>query len=443
MSLAVCPRCNLMLAATGTLGIQRCRSCEGEFRRDSTDDGEPAPPPVISGDTEAAVGSSVEAVSCPHCLNAMRPAGEAFAFDCRLCGGSWLDSDGYRLANIALEAQSTEAPPPHAPTAEPESSFTKDLLYGLSLPERFLRSGIGLTAGAVKEMAGVLIPQAFHSAKSYEIAIDKSLTFLTETIGGVASTGPTAPVDEAGAHIARKAVGNFVDLAGLATLHVSPMWILAAVSDIAYGSKTYVYEVANELKAQGVIDDTSTIHQIDDILEAIQRSSGTAASTFDTPPLSVEELRQSLQQTREELQRADVKRLLPEAELRRMWVEMQTVANQEGVGLLEVSSTMTMQLLNRVKTVSNGALTSVRVAGGLLNRTVLDHYRGSLADIRDRGFYEVLADSYGPYVEAVWRNFTRERATWTEQLLDPENLTRTVNRLFRFLEGDEETQRKP
>lgn len=443
MSLAVCPRCHRMLAATGTATVQRCRSCGGEFRRSSSHDDQQPVPPAISAETAAAVASSVEAVACPNCLTAMQPGSEAFTFACPSCGGNWMDGDRYRVANLALEAQSTEVSPPEAPTAKPESSFTKNLLYGLSLPERFLRSGIGLTAGTVKEMAGVLIPQAFHSAKSYEIAIDKSLTFLTETIGGVASSGPTAPVDEAGAHIARKAVGNFVDLAGLATLHVSPMWVLAAVSDIAYGSKTYVYEVAKELKSQGVIDDTSTIHHMDDILEAIQRSSGTVASTFDTPPLSVEELRQTLQQTREQLRGADLAQLLPEAEVRRMWIEMQTVANQEGVGLLEISSAMTMQLLEEVKTVSSGALTSVRVAGGLLNRTVLDHYRNSLADIRERGFYEVLSETYRPYVEAVWHNFTRERETWTEQLLDPETITQAVNKLFAFLEGDEPAATKP
>lgn len=443
MSLAVCPRCNLMLAATADGGVRHCRSCGGEFRRDETDGEAPAAPPAISSDTGAAVPSSVEAVSCPHCLNAMRAQAEAFAFTCDSCGGRWLDGDSYRMANLALEAQSTEVPPPRAPTAEPESSFTRNLLYGLSLPERFLRSGVGLSAGAVKEMAGVLIPQAFHSAKSYEIAIDKSLTFLTETIGGVASSGPTAPVDEAGAHVARKAVGNFLDLAGLATLHVSPMWMLAAISDVAYGSKTYVYEVARELKAQGVIDDTSTIHHMDDILAAIQRSSGTVASTFDTPPLSVEELRRTLQQTREELREADLTRLLPEAEVRRLWIEMQTVANQEGVGLLEVSSAMTMQLLDEVQTVSTGAITSVRVAGGLLNRTVLDHYRSSLADIRERGFYEVLSETYRPYVEAVWHNFSEERQTWTEQVLDPENITQTVNKLFELLGGGEQQPTRP
>jgi len=369
----------------------------------------------------------------------MQPTAEPFEFDCHSCGGRWLDGDTFRVTQTARAAQSTEGPSAvdDSPVAEPTSDFTRNLLYGLSLPERFLRSGIGLTAGAVKEMAGVLIPQAFHSAKSYEIAIDKSLTFLTETIGGVASTGPTAPVDEAGRQVARKAVGNFVDLAGLATLHVSPMWLLAAVSDIAYSSRTYVMEVAEELKRQGVIDETSTIHHMDDILDAIQRSSGTAASTFDTPPLSVEELRKTLQQTRDELKNADIRQLLPETEMRRLWMEMQTAATQEGVGLLEVSSAMTMQALDELKTVSDGALTSVRVAGGLLNRNVLDHYRSSLAQIRERGFYEVVAESYEPYVQAVWHNFHEDRETWTEQLLDPENIAATVDKLFSFLEAKE------
>lgn len=442
MSLAVCPRCHSMLpAAISGEESRRCRSCGGMFSAGrAVDDSEHEGASSTYQEDPRASASQLPSVSCPHCLMGMRPGSRPFEFDCTSCGGRWIDGDDFRLAETALENQSTDAPP-QASSEASESSLSKNLLYGLSLPERVLRSGIGLTAGAVKEMAGVLIPQAFHSAKSYEIAIDKSLGFLTETIGGVASTGPTAPVDEAGKQVARKAVGNFVDLAGLATLHVSPMWVLAAVSDIAYGSKTYVHEVAEELKKQGVIDETSTIHRMDDILDAIQRSSGTAASTFDTPPLSVDELRQTLQQTRDELRGTDLAKLLPEAEMRRLWMEMQTVASQEDVGLLEVSSAMTMQLLDEVKTVSNGALTGVRVAGGILNRNVLDHYRESLSEIRQRGFYEMVAESYQPYVQAVWNNFAAERETWTEQLLDPSKLTATVNKLYDFLGRDDDDER--
>ena len=33
--------------------------------------------------------------------------------------------------------------------------------------------------------------------------------------------------------VARKAVGNFIDMASLATLHLSPMLLLAVVGDVA------------------------------------------------------------------------------------------------------------------------------------------------------------------------------------------------------------------
>jgi hypothetical protein len=397
--------------------------------------------PLAPGETAPALAQSPVSetggatVSCPHCLTAMVPGGRSAEFDCPACGGRWADGPTAAAHEPTSEATPADVSSDVPAGDAPLSDFTKNLLYGISLPERLLRSGIGLTAGAVKEVAGVLIPQSFQSAKSYEIAIENSLRFLTETIGGV--EGTVIGADQAGEHVARKAVGNFVDLAGLATLHVSPMWVLAAISDIAYGSSTYVREVATELKAQGVIDDTSTIHQIDDVLDAIQRSSGSAASTFDTPPLSVDEMRATLDQIRTELGEADLRKVFPENEVRRLWTEMQMTATQENVGLLEVSGAMTMQMLQGVKTVSSGALTGIRVAGGLFEKKVWKHYVDALTRIREQGFYETVAESYGPYVDAVWNNFAGERETWTEQIFDPNNITKTVNKLFSFLEGGE------
>ncbi len=373
-------------------------------------------------------------VGCPHCLTHMQPVGQdADGFVCPSCGSCWEDGDAY-----PEQAGTDVATPASEPRSDEEpalSSFTRSLLYGVSLPERLLRSGVGLTAGAAKEVAAFVVPQAFQSSKSYEIAIENSLCFLTETIGGVAGSAPAE--DEAGEHIARKAVGNFVDLAGLATLHVSPMWVLAAVSDIAYGTRTYVNEVAQELQKQGVIDETSTIHNMDDILDAIQRVSGSAASTIDRPPLSVDDLRETLEQTRRDLNKADLTKLLPEAEVRRLWEEMQSVATQENVGLLSVSSAITMHSLNGVKTVTDGTLTGIRVAGGLFNRSVIDHYRNSLTNIREQGFYEIVRESYEPYVTAVWNNFSAERKTWTEAVLDPNNISRTFGKLFAFLDPND------
>jgi len=58
-------------------------------------------------------------------------------------------------------------------------------------------------------------------------------------------------------------------MSALATLHISPLTLLAIVSDLAYGSKVYLEELAVELKRDGVIDESSTIHSASDLLSAV------------------------------------------------------------------------------------------------------------------------------------------------------------------------------
>jgi len=153
------------------------------------------------------------------------------------------------------------------------ASIGRYLLYSLSLPERAVRGSVGLAAGAVKETAGMLVPRAFQSSKTYQIVVVNSLKFLTRDIAGIKESDEEGNQGVEG-YLARKTIGNFIDLAGLATLHVSPLWLLAIVSDLAYGTKTYVRELGAELKKQGLIDKNSTINHVEDILNAVQGATG-------------------------------------------------------------------------------------------------------------------------------------------------------------------------
>ena len=369
----------------------------------------------------------------------MADIGGSVGFSCPQCGASWIDGESQP------EPQPVEPDPPDEATevavGEEESTLTKltgSVLYGLSLPERTIRGAVGLTAGAVKELADAIVPSAFKDSTSYKIAIDNSLGFLTETIGGVPGKAEEKVSDdaaEAGEHLARKAVGNFVDMAGLAMLHVSPMWVLAVVSDVAYGTKSYTLELAKELEAAGLIDDTSTIHNVDDILDAVQRTTGTAASTFDKPPFSIEEMRQTITETRKNLTEADVRKLLPESEVTRYWQEMRTAASDENVSLLGLSGAVAMQTLDRVKGVSHSAVIGLKVAGNIVDRTIFTHYRESLTRIQEKGLITSVQESYGPYVEAVWSNFSASKKSWTESILDPGNIGKLFGKVTGLLGG--------
>jgi len=311
-----------------------------------------------------------------------------------------------------------EEPEPQAEEQDPGYAGVRDfLLYGMSLPERALRSASGVVAGGLRESASLLVPHAFQNSKTYHVLIRQMLDFMAEDIGGVErGDDPTAP-PKIENFVARKAVGNFVELAGLATLHLSPLMLLAAFSDVAYGSQTYLREVAADLKERGVIDQDSTINRVDDLLEAVAATTKATATAFDTPPLSVDGLKQTIEQTRTAARSIDPAAVLPKAEVQRLWQEIHDTATSQGVNPFAVSSVMTLYSLEKVGNVGSGALSSVRAAGTLFDRHVIDHYRAALGDIRQKGFYASLEQSARPYIDAVWLNFSGSKATITEDLL--------------------------
>ena len=294
----------------------------------------------------------------------------------------------------------------------------KYLMFGLSLPERTIRSTAAMVGGAIHESASLLVPQAFQDSKTYQTFVRQMLDLLNEDVGGV---GKDVPGDddssEVESYVAKKAVSTFVDLAGMATLHVSPMTILAIVCDVAYGSKTYLNELADELKREGVIAQDSTISNAAQLLEAVAVASSDSADALDMPPVSVDGLSETIQRTTANIAEIDPTKLIPQAEAEQLWADMKAMADRENVNVFEISSAMTMYTLEHVNTVSKGALTTIRVTGDLVDRHLFDHYRQSLQDIADRGIYAMLADSSQPYLDAVWFNFSSDRPTLTEDIV--------------------------
>jgi hypothetical protein len=309
------------------------------------------------------------------------------------------------------------------------------LLYGVSLPERALRSASGVVSGALRESAALLVPQAFQNSKSYAIMVRQMLDFLAEDVGGVERTGGEDAPPKIENFVARKAVGNFVEMAGLATLHLSPMMFLAIVSDVAYGSQAYLRELAGELKKQGVIDEDSTIDHVDDLLKAVGGAAGTTAQVFDTPPLSVQGLKQTVNETRTAVRSMDPRKVIPQSEVKRLWDDIHQIAKTQGVRPLAVSSAMTLYSLGKIGSLGKGALSTVTAAGSLFSRHVVQHYSEALADVRKKGIYGSLAETSKPYLDAVWQNFSSQKTTITEDVLSGKLIGRAYRTARRWLGG--------
>lgn len=333
------------------------------------------------------------------------------------------------------EAESNPTPSDNSPSDEsfvPSIDDVADfLLFGMSLPERALRSSTAAVSGAVRQSTSLLIPHAFRSSKSYTMFVEQMLDFMAHDIGGVerdedeAEDADSENKESTEEYVARKAVGGFIELASMPLLHVSPMTVLAIVSDIAYGSQTYLNELSEELKRQGVIDAESTIDHAADLLDALKETTSVAVDAIDKPPLSTDGLAETIRQITEASTAADVTKIIPQGEVDRLWDDMQKLATEENQNVFEISSAVTMYAMNRVGKLGQGALSTISVAGNMFDLHILDHYRQGVDEIAEKGFYAILAESSQPYIAAMWENFSSDRETITEDVLSGRMLSRT------------------
>src|SRR5580704_6075157 len=63
--------------------------------------------------------------------------------------------------------------------------------YLLSLPERVIRSALGLSAGLLREVGVVVLPQGVRRSALYRSLVDTTLRYVIEHVGGAEGVYPT------------------------------------------------------------------------------------------------------------------------------------------------------------------------------------------------------------------------------------------------------------
>jgi hypothetical protein len=281
----------------------------------------------------------------------------------------------------------------------------------VSLPERLIRSLVGGVAGLIHESAQVLLPRFVRRSRLYEASAKNLLRLSIELVGGVQPAAVPAEREGAGTLppkelAVRKGAGNVVELGSIAAFGFSPLWLLAAASDIAHGSRVYLESLTRELKAAGVISAEAEFGSVDDLLGALEGGSGTAARLIDIPPVELEELRASVSELRDhagELPSPD--------DLARLYSGLREEARLEGRSLLEVSQGIGMAFLLS--------------AGKVSREHLLVPYREDWKPLADEGFGAYARRVSGPYGRAIANHLQPQRETWTERGLE------TVSRRLR------------
>src|SRR5882757_7955821 len=144
--------------------------------------------------------------------------------------------------------------------------------YLLSLPERLIRSTVGLGAGLAREVSEVAIPDGIRRSQLYRNLVDATLHFLIEQVGGVEGVYPS--VDALPDNfLARRTAGNAIEVLGIVAFRASPVWILAALADVCGMGRHLIPEIADALKAQGLLEKDAQFASVDQMLDGLQRTS--------------------------------------------------------------------------------------------------------------------------------------------------------------------------
>src|SRR5258705_1944706 len=195
--------------------------------------------------------------------------------------------------------------------------------YLLSLPERLLRSALGLGAGVAREVGEVALPVGIRRSHLYQNLVDATLRFLIEQVGGVEGVyaGQGALPDN---FLARRTAGNVVEALGIVAFRASPVWVLAALADLSGIGRRLIPEMADALKAQGLLEKDAQFTSVDQMLDGLERTSSRLAATINTPPLDVAGLRKDWEAIREEVRRLPSASLPSRETISRVWAQLKT-----------------------------------------------------------------------------------------------------------------------
>lgn len=293
--------------------------------------------------------------------------------------------------------------------------------YLLSFPERFVRSALGLGAGVAREVGEVALPKGIRRSQLYQHLVDATLRFLIEQVGGIEGvyTNQGALPDN---FLARRTAGNVVEVLGVVAFRASPVWILAALADVCGMGRHLIPEMADALKAQGLLEKDTQFTSVDQLLDGLERTSSRLAATINTPPLDVAGLRKEWEAIREEARGLQPASLPSRDTISSVWAQLEAESARQDRSVFETSSMMAVSaaraLPDGVRWFSASARAGATRTGHIFAAALLDHYRQTLSEIQQVGYLAYAGRQFRPYVRAAVDQFSPKRTTLTQRLFD-------------------------
>jgi hypothetical protein len=293
--------------------------------------------------------------------------------------------------------------------------------YLLSLPERLVRSVLGLGAGVAREVGEVAVPAGVRRGQLYQNLVEATLRFLIEQVGG--AEGVYKVGDKLPDHfLVRRTAGNAVEALGIVAFRASPVWVLAALADVCGMGRHLIPEIADALKAQGLLEKETQFTSVEQMLDGLERTSSRLASTINTPPLDVPALREEWRAIRENARGLRPGSLPSRETISDVWAQLKDAAARQDRSVFETSSMLAVSaargLPDGVRWVSASARAGAARTGQVFAAALLEHYTHTLDEIQQVGFTKFASRQFRPYLRAAAGQFSPQRRTLTQRLLE-------------------------
>ena len=293
--------------------------------------------------------------------------------------------------------------------------------YLFSFPERMVRSVVGLGAGVTREVGEVALPGSLRRTQLYRNLVDTLLRFLIERVGQVEGVyGQDGALDDR--FLASRTAGNAIEMLGVVAFRASPVWVLAALADVTGTGRRLIPEIANALKAEGLLEQGREFTTVDQMLDGLERTSARIAAAVNTPPLDVAGLRREWDAIRAEARGMRPARLPSFDDVRGLWSQLTDESARQGRSVFEMSSLMALAAVRGMpggaRWLSSSTRVGARRTGQLMQAALLDHYRQTLAEMRGTGYASFARRQLAPYVRAAAGQFSPGRRTITQRLVE-------------------------
>jgi hypothetical protein len=293
--------------------------------------------------------------------------------------------------------------------------------YILSLPERVIRSALGLSAGLLREIGEVVVPRTVRHGQLYRSLVDTTLRYVIEQVGGAREVYP-AEVPQPEDFLARRGVGHVIELLGIAAFRVSPVWVFAALADLSGVGRRLIPEIADALKQEGLLEKEAQFETVDQLLDGLEKTSSHLAQTMYVPPLDVARLRTEWGEVRSQARQLKPLDLPSLRDISGGWEALKQEAERQGRSIFATSSVMAIAavraLPGRARWFSSSARVSAARTGRLFYATILEDYGHTLNELREIGYVSYARRQLSPYLRACVEQFSRRQRSITERIVE-------------------------